>query len=361
MNPSILCTWLGLKEKSWPPDPYALLGIGPEEKDVARIEQKVHERLTQIRGYQISHPEEATEGMNRLAQAFIHITDGLSRPECKKPAPVITAVATLPRNGKIAPPAQEKIQVSKEDTAVGLKTQVDWQNTPPPVRQPLGPQQEETPLPPPEEAAQENPAVQVPPPPDSPPDPVAAPTEPAAPLPDIALELAHHSDEAREGLGSLKGLRRRITQTRKLSVAWKQVGKYIRNPRRRPTRPAAEADLTRRMDYLFELMEDYPAFLGHPGKPGYRVVGMARLEMTAQMFKALDIGQREELAKDWSAGEKVLREHRRFLLKRLKSMKRRNRLDKALSATEDFLRKHFLWVLLTLLILGAAGLYFLFR
>ncbi len=35
--------------------------------------------------------------------------------------------------------------------------------------------------------------------------------------------------------------------------------------------------------------------MGHPGQPGYRVVAMARLEMTAQMFKMLDADRRGDL------------------------------------------------------------------
>src|SRR5207249_1460504 len=50
------------------------------EADCARIEQQVHERLARMRCYQCSHPGPATEAMNRLAQAFICLTD----PEAKR-------------------------------------------------------------------------------------------------------------------------------------------------------------------------------------------------------------------------------------------------------------------------------------
>src|SRR5260221_1174868 len=40
-----------------------------------RIETHVHERLETVRRYQLPHPEEVTEAMNRLAQAFVCLTD----------------------------------------------------------------------------------------------------------------------------------------------------------------------------------------------------------------------------------------------------------------------------------------------
>lgn len=322
MNHDILCTWLGLPKSCWPPDPYALLGVPQGEKDVARIEQQVHERLSRLRGYQLSHPEEATEAMNRLAQAFIQVTDCLSRP---RKAPVTIATCSLPRNGTPQGPIF-KPKPSKEDTAVGQKTVVDWRETPPPVRGAA--------VPPP-------PIVEEPEPPsDIPlePAPVVMPEASQTPSLETIAFLGQRSPDARAGLATWKDLQARITQTRQVSLAWKHAGKYLRNPKRMLTKASEETDLAHRMDYLFELMEEYPAFMGHPGKPGYRVVAMARLEMTTLMFKALDEQQREALAKDWDAGEKCLREHRRYLLKRVKGLKRRNPIER-------FVYDHFWWLL----------------
>ena len=153
----------------------------------------------------------------------------------------------------------------------------------------------------------------------------------------------------------------RITLTRKLTIAWKRVGKYLRNPQRRLSKASEEADLAGRMDYLFDVMEDYPAFLGHPGKPGYRVVAMARLEKTAHIYKGLDDHQRDELARDWEAGEKVLREHRRFLLERLKAMKRRGWVDRTVSAISGLVREHTVWVVIGIIVLLGVVVFFLRR
>ena len=59
----------------WPPDHYTLLGLAPGQYDAARIESLVLERMDRLRGHQLLHPEVVTEGMNRLAQALITLTD----------------------------------------------------------------------------------------------------------------------------------------------------------------------------------------------------------------------------------------------------------------------------------------------
>src|SRR5262249_27032540 len=74
MNGDLISSWLGLPSGSWPPNHYSLLGLGPREADPARVEQSVHERMDKVRHYQLSFPEEATEAMNRLAQALICLT-----------------------------------------------------------------------------------------------------------------------------------------------------------------------------------------------------------------------------------------------------------------------------------------------
>src|SRR5438132_6316458 len=75
MDQQLVSTWLQLPLVDWPPDHYTLLGLKPGEGDLARIEQQVYQRMEMVRRYQLTHPEEATEGMNRLAQALVCLTD----------------------------------------------------------------------------------------------------------------------------------------------------------------------------------------------------------------------------------------------------------------------------------------------
>src|SRR5580704_4876174 len=75
MNRTLIRKWLEIASDSWPPDHNTVLGLEPGEGDLACIEQRVRERMERARCYQLSHPEEATEAMNRLAQALVCLTD----------------------------------------------------------------------------------------------------------------------------------------------------------------------------------------------------------------------------------------------------------------------------------------------
>lgn len=332
MNRQILCSWLGLPEQNWPPDHFALLGVDPSLSDSAQIEQKVHERLAKLRGYQLSHPEEATEGMNRLAQAYITVTEELARrTQPNQSAPT----ATLPA------PAVEPATVIDEGT------ELDWKAAAPPVR---ASDSEVLPV------VKNGTPVAVP----CAPPPAAAPVrEPIDPL----IELACHSREARRGLGTLLKLIDRIDRTRQLLVAWKKAGCYLGKPRRRCARPAEEKDLEKRLNAIFEHIQDYPHFVGQPGRPGYRVVAMARLEMTAFMFKSLDEQQRIHLAKDWQAGHDVLLAHRKFLRVRFKTMRRENWLKRTLRALRAPINDHPLRVAAVVVLFAVlcGGLYLFWR
>ena len=66
MDQQLVSTWLQLPLVDWPPDHYTLLGLKPGEGDLARIEQQVYQRMEMVRRYQLTHPELATEVMNRL-------------------------------------------------------------------------------------------------------------------------------------------------------------------------------------------------------------------------------------------------------------------------------------------------------
>ncbi len=74
-----ICEWLGLPTGNWPPNHYALLGINPNERDPQVIEERVQERMQRVRPFQLTYPEQVTEAMNRLAQAFSCLTDPAAR------------------------------------------------------------------------------------------------------------------------------------------------------------------------------------------------------------------------------------------------------------------------------------------
>lgn len=75
MERELVCKWLGLPPERWPPDHYALLGLPVGETDIHKIEEHTHDRLARLRQHQLHHPEQVTEAMNCLAQAFSCLTD----------------------------------------------------------------------------------------------------------------------------------------------------------------------------------------------------------------------------------------------------------------------------------------------
>jgi hypothetical protein len=337
MKHDMICTWLGLPTPQWPPDHYALLGLPPGENNVQVIEQHVHDRLAKVRCYQISHPEPATEAMNRLAQAFMCLTDpeakkaydrtlGVPAPAAKPAVAQVTAVATLPR------PASRTLN----DTSVPGK-QIDWKavQVPPPVRGSAPANGQAAPL----EAAPpatNSTSTETAPPAPSGATPVAQPV-------DSDYDIALRSFEAKRGLGTAAGLYERIFYTRQLYWVWEQAGKYMGKPKRLLTRATEIKDLTQRLAEINELMEAVPPILGQPGQPGYRVVAMARLAMTGGMMQNLDPAQREALARDWVAGQVVLKAHKRFLLQELKAWRRQTWFGKGVRAARAALNDHPAW------------------
>jgi hypothetical protein len=363
MDHELICTWLGLPAQCWPPDHYTLLGLQPGESDGARIEQHVHERLARLRCYQISHPGPATEAMNRLAQAFVCLSDREAKraydaqffpqlvapPEPPPPAvaqpqtePPVQVVATLP------PPAPAPVLhvTPNIDTEVvnAHQTQLDWNNaTPPPVRSLVLPAAAGTPAAPPAAPANAASAAQT--------APAAVPT--ARPV-DPVFETAR-SAEARRGLGSRRALLERILTTRRLLRAWERAGKYLGRARRKLVRAAEENELTRMLERIDELLQSFPALLGHPGQPGYRVLALAHDDKPAAMFTNLEAGERDALARDWVAGQALLHAHRQFLRQELKRLRRRGPLERVANHIRAAVNDHPLWVSLALLLVIAAG------
>src|SRR5436309_2710227 len=122
MNSKILCNWLGIE--GWPPDHYALLGLKPGEGDALRIEQRVQERMAKLRCYQLAHPEEATEGMNRVAQAFICLTEALAKRSYDQALPATAAkLHQVPAAKEKPPPSPAPTQQAQ--TTENL-TDSDW-------------------------------------------------------------------------------------------------------------------------------------------------------------------------------------------------------------------------------------------
>jgi hypothetical protein len=359
MNQEMLCTWLGLPKSAWPPDPWTLLGLKQGDHPLAIIEERVNDRMQKLRTFQLSYPEEATEGMNRLAEAFIALTEACS----KKPAPAKPAPAPKPQNGAV---------ISKDETSVIERTKLDWRNEPPPVRK-------ETASAPEVIAGDEPPRVRLET--ASMPEVIAedAPAEESTLLskpfvaptkvkrqaldPALARELAEESDEATSNLGTLDAVIARVEATRKLLHAWEKVGKFLKAQSKKAPPKECEA-FAKRLQAIADVMETYPAFLGHAGKPGYRVVVQARLKIPLLIVRSMTPQQREDLLGDWCDGYKVLLAHRKYLHRLFQSMRSRSGFGLFWVAVRAILNDHprltlaGMVVVVLLVVIGAGALAF---
>ncbi len=333
MSHEIICEWLGLPAGTWPPDHYSLLGLEPGESDAERIEQRVHERLDAVRHYQMKHPEQATEAMNRLAQAYVCLTE----PASKRAYDAALFGTAAPAAVAEAPPKKPE----RPDPLAWLFG--------PAVRPPRP--SSATPLPlstcacmgaaagPHPETLQR----------------LVATAEPEEPV-DSVVAAAQQSRDARRGLGTKRALYHRVVATRRLLHVWEQLGQYVEPAKRRLSRSVDGPELGRLLREMRSLLRQFPRLIGAAGQPGYLVVSLSRQDAVARGFQALDAGQREALSRDWSAGRKLIAAHRDFLRQEVRAMRKltwKQRLSRALyAAVADQPTTFFLVVVFTALIIA---------
>lgn len=341
MDHDQICSWLELTPGTWPPDHYRLLGLQPGEGDAEVIEQRVHERLDCVRRYQTVYPEQATEAMNRLAQAFVCLTDASAKKAYDIQLGIASANEPTVEEAPPSPAESTKSAPGKEPLNVA--------SNPPPSAIPLGP--------PPLPAAVLTEAIEPPlplrqPPPLPPLMPAVGETEPpplavvipvATALPtapplepvDPILEAAQ-SGVARRGIGTKRALYHRIARTRRLMRLWNDLGNYVSSPKRRLSRSADGPELIRLLDEISNLLNGFPALLGEAGQPGYLVLALTQVD-TVKVFQSFSPHQREALSRDWRAGIHLLAAHRDFLRQELRAMRKRPFRERLLHTTWSLL------------------------
>ena len=299
MSHTLIYTWLGLPADSWPPDHYRLLDLEPGESDIALIEQRVNQRLDAVRRYQLMHPEQATEVMNRLAQAYMCLTEATAkrcydeqllgtRPRAvPPPLPPMPAVVPPP-----LPTVVEPLPGEMRDPFAWLGTPV--------ANGPGGALPEPEPAPKP-----------VPPPPVE------------IPKADPAHEAAQ-SPATRHGLATRRGLYQRVLQTRHLQRLWHRMGRYLDDPERRFSSIDAR-ELYKLVEEVEAAADDFP-LIGDPGQPGHYILTLGQFDRS-RTLRNLTHGQRELLRTDWKSGLTFLESHRDFLRDEIAHFRRRSRFS----------------------------------
>jgi hypothetical protein len=339
MNHDLICSWLGLPPGEWPPDHYRLLGLEPGEDNAEVIEQRVHQRLDSVRRYQMIHPDQATEAMNRLAQAFVCLME----PALKRAydaallgaapsAPSLPLTLQTPQLDTLTwfysqPQASLPIDPLSVRARVVESSPLTLPLAPPPLSAatilnyataPPPPHRQAAPLPalPPLLNASESHGVR-----EAIPPPLAAestrPSEPVDPL----LEAAQ-SGPARRGIGTKRALYYRVARTRQVLRAWTSLGKYLRSPKRRLNRSTEGPNMVRHLEEITKLIKGFPPLLGEAGQPGYLVLALTQVD-TIKVFQSFSAHQREALTRDWRAGVKLLLAHRDFLRQELRALRKR--------------------------------------
>jgi hypothetical protein len=340
MDHDLICSWLGLPPGEWPPDHYRLLGLEAGESNAELIEQRVHERLDTVRRYQMMHPEQATEAMNRLAQAFVCLTEPSAKKTYDAQLGVVAAVAPAP----ILPPPQAEpldwlpsqppfflpsepvpLAVPAITSPPPLPVMVpNYAPAPPPLLRQPPPLPPLPPLPPVVEEAELSPPAAI---------PIAPLAVPALPLePNDPIQEAAQSAAARRGIATRRSLYQRIARTRRLLRLWNELGKYLSVPKRRLSRSADGPELLRLLDEITALLKSFPPLLGEAGQPGYLVLALTQVD-TVKVFQSFSPHQREALSRDWHAAVKLLTSHRHFLRQELRAMRQRSFGQRLLRAT----------------------------
>ncbi|HEV3238393.1 MAG TPA: hypothetical protein VGZ25_15485, partial [Gemmataceae bacterium] len=345
--------------------------------DPAQIEAHVFERMETVRRYQLQDPELATEAMNRLAQAFVCLTN----PESKKAYDVQFLVPPPPRRRvsspalPVAPPLPRAIEMPDEIKLeeIGEQSSSDplaWMYRPP------GEVENELPAEP-VSPAEEQPIPVTPESPTTIIDALDTLTEltalsdktrqeekPSAfedfegPVsrPDPIVEAARSSDAAKSGLHTKRSLYHRIAKTRELIRAWGEAGEYMGNPGRRLTKPVEATELIYLLGTIRSLLRGFPPLLGKAGQPGYLVVALARQQVIVPTYQTLLPSQRETLARDWEAGKRFLEAHRDFLREELGLMRRRSVPARAFRVMRHLVGAHpgMILLILAIVALGVA-------
>ncbi len=330
MKHDLICTWLELPVEDWPPTYYQLLGLPPGESNIALIEQRVQQRLEKVRCYQLAHPEQATEALNRLAQAYVCLTEpsAKQRYDASLCGGGTIAVLELPRKPDVSTDTPVPGQIHLRDRS---RNRSMPSCTPPPLPaldSVAPPEDLVVPGITPEPEELDDAAIEA----------TLPPLQSAEALPDrppvCPLEEAARSRRARLGLCTRGGLLRRIQLLRQLLRAWNNIGRLLpTSTSTQKLNPRARGKaLLRNLTRMQELLEDFPPIFGIPGQPGFLVLGLLEQEQTALALNTLDEGQQAKLAEDWQAGYDLLRAHGRLLCEKTARFRGRGLFGRAILA-----------------------------
>jgi curved DNA-binding protein CbpA len=298
MDHDLICQWLQLPKGCWPPDHYQVLGVERRQVTAELVEHQVHERMEIVRRYQLAHPDEATEAMNRLAQAYVCLTDPDSRADYD------AAPAFRGRAGVGIGTGAAGADAQAADGVLPLDTRRPCPNPPPamvdiPVlvleaeeaRTEVGKQGSKANI---RAAEREVPTLA----PRAEDRLVEKGLQPF--VFDVTPQRITAPGPARSARNSNRRTSyRRAVQLRRLLRAWQTLQRTVGDPSWRVTQPAEAARLMRNLAEVDATSRQASAGTGNSAEAGHLVIALARQQTAAATFQELLPGQRQALAKDW--------------------------------------------------------------
>ena len=317
MNTDLLRNWLNLPPGVWPPEDRTILALANGPVTASHIEECALAQMEKLRPYQLVDPDLVTEGMNRLAQALIVLTDEANRPL----APV---AAPPPIDREISFEVAESVDAPSLPTIAPLVLPVIYEaeivrkpkRTPKSERKPTTVELVE---------------------PDAP--------EPTVEIPEphlIPAGAAYVPTDRRKAYAELVALR-------KVIQAWEKLQPQFASP-------SENLHMSAMVLGFFESVAECRHAVAVHGNTewfedhGWLVLTIVRNPMALSVFRMLVRSQRRELAADWANAAADLRGRYLGMRQTLQTTKPRHKFGTMLRETQIWMRENPEWLLTTIVL-----------
>jgi hypothetical protein len=289
---NLLRSWLGLPPGAWPPDHYALLALVPGPLDPTAVETLVLDRMDRLRTHQLRHPELVTEGMNRLAQALVCLTDGAAKAEYD--ARFTNALPQTPPKSAPAPDIQRPAYVVVAEPLFDDEVFSDDDAKSPPPDPAEMTQIIEVPF---------EPGLQPPRQVGELPYEVLA--EPTLELPQEVV-VAEVAETPKQQPVSRRWIYARLALVRKALRAWDKLRPVLGDPKDPLDRPGRVLALLNAAVEVRPFFGKLKGIVGGVGEPGGVVAAVISQRLILDTVRSLLPGQRQAVAIDWRRGQTEL-------------------------------------------------------
>lgn len=326
MNTDLLCEWLSLPVGNWPPDDRVLLGLPPGPLTALDVETRALAQMERLRPHQLVHADLVTEGMNRLAQALISLTDEAKRqnqpPAAKSSLKNELELDDLQLDAsEISGPPKPPMILEAEVISTKVPKMSDRLATRQSKKAKARTQKTRRKRKEKLEAPIDVPELE--------------------PIPPGSVSVP---GERRQGYAKLVALRR-------LLKCWEELQPYLAAPSESLETPATVfgfVDAMRSCRRCVAVDGDRAWFEEH----GQIVLALVKNPLALSIFRSLLLGQRQALATDWARSTAHLRAYYKGLRREMNSTKPRRKWGATLRGLGSAIRSNPEWIMATLLVVA---------